>query len=63
MRMHIVAGANKLDEEKPGLRLGEPSTGPQHVHERTSLTKLEGHVDVIIVLKAVAKIHDVGMFQ
>lgn len=61
--VHIVAGANDLDEEKTCFGLGVSFSAAEHVHHAPILAKLERHVDVVIVFKTFLKTNDIGMLE
>ena len=59
--VHVVAGTNKLNYEKPSLWLCEYMTMVEHVHESVTRTKLKGHVHILLILEMVCEANDVGM--
>ena len=61
--MHVMACTDELHHEKPRFRLCEAATTAKHVHEGTTLTELEGHVNVFVILEAVTKRDDVWVLQ
>ena len=61
--MHVMACTDELHHEKPRFRLCEAATTAKHVHERTTLTELKGHVHVFVIFKAVTERDDVRMLQ
>jgi hypothetical protein len=56
-----MAGANQLHHEKPRLWLRKDATAMEHAHQRTIGAELEGHIDVLFILKTVNEPNDVGM--
>lgn len=63
MGVHIVAGADDLDEEKTCFRLGIPLAAAEHVHHAAVVTELKGHVHIFIVFKALLKTDNIGMLK
>jgi hypothetical protein len=63
MGMHVMTGTDELYHKESRLRLCEHTTAMEHAHERPVGTKLQSHVDILFVLKAVEKANDVGMVQ
>ena len=56
-----MAGTDKLYHEEPHLRLRKDTTMMEHAHERSIRVELQGHIDILVILKAVEKPNDVGM--
>ena len=63
MCVHVMTRADELDHEEASLRLSEAPTSAEHVHEGAIMTELEGHVHIIIVLKAFLEPDDVRVVE
>lgn len=61
--VHVVAGTDDLDQEEARFWFCEATAAAEHVHERTAVTKFEGHVDVVVVFETFVKTDDVGVGQ
>jgi hypothetical protein len=61
--VHIVAGADELNHEEAGFGLGEAAAAAEHVHEGSTGTEFEGHVDVLVIFEAFLESNNVGVFE
>ena len=79
MGMHEMAGPYELHHEEASLRLSETASSTEHVHQAlrgnqrpvlnkpldaySIITQLEGHIDILIILKTFVKSDDIGVLQ
>lgn len=63
MGVHVVAGTNDLHQEETCFGFCEAAATTEHVHEGTAVAELEGHVDVVVILKTFVKADYVGVGQ
>ena len=63
MGVHIVAGADDLDEEKTCFRLGIPFAATKHIHHTAVVAELKSHVHVFVIFKTFLEANDIGVLE
>jgi hypothetical protein len=63
VHVHIVAGADDLDEEKTCFGFGISFAATEHIHHATIVAELEGHVHVLVVFKTLFESDNVGVLK
>lgn len=61
--VHVLAGADELNQEELGFGLRVSFTPAEQVVERAVVTEFQDHIHIFIVLETVVKPHHMGMLQ
>jgi hypothetical protein len=61
--VHVVTGADELNQKEAGLGLGEVASATKYVHEGAACAKLECHVHVALIFKAVLEADNIRMLE